>query len=397
MTHELGWLLFFVALIVSVIIHEAGHFLTAKRFGMKATQFFAGFGPTLWSFQRGETEYGLKAILAGGYVKIVGMTDLEEVAPEDEPRAFYRQATWKRTIVLAAGSFMHFVIALVLFWALLLLIGTSKVSLTLTQVSCVKVAVTDVCSQNTPAPAHDAGLQPGDTLISYNGTQLKDWDQFSKAVQDGGITPATLVFERAGAVKTVTLTPSTVKDSQGNVALLPDKKPVPKIGVSSVKATSYNALTAIPKAFSVFGTSVKETVANVTNLPSEVAHAFDSGRTADNSPASVIGVGKIAGDAVSSGSLADRVAGFLGIVAALNLFVGLFNLLPLLPLDGGHIAILWFESVRSRLARLFDKPDPGRVDIVKLTPALYAVLVLIVGLSVTLLAADIVNPIANPF
>jgi membrane-associated protease RseP (regulator of RpoE activity) len=399
MIHELGWLLFFVALIVSVCIHEAGHFVMAKRFGMKATQFFAGFGPTLWSFQRGETEYGVKAIPAGGFVKIIGMTDLEEVAPEDEPRAFYRQAGWKRTIVLAAGSFMHFVIALVLIWIALLLVGTTKQTLTLDSVSCVKVLTSDTCGSSTPAPALSAGLKPGDTLVSYDGKPVTSWADFSTDVRNGGLSPATVVVSRNGALKTFTMTPSTVIDpTTGKTLVDSNNKPVPKIGVGPVSQhTTYNVLSAIPTTFSSFGSAVSQTVTGVTKLPSEVANAFDKGRTADNSPASVIGVGKIAGDAVASGSFADRVAGFLGIVAALNLFVGLFNLLPLLPLDGGHIAILWFEGVRSRLAKLFHKPDPGRVDIVKLTPALYAVLILIVGLSVTLLAADIVNPIANPF
>jgi membrane-associated protease RseP (regulator of RpoE activity) len=399
MTHELGWLLFFVALILSVCIHEAGHFVTAKTFGMKATQFFAGFGPTLWSFQRGETEYGVKAIPAGGFVKIIGMTDLEEIAPEDEPRAFYRQAGWKRTIVLAAGSFMHFVIALVLIWIGLLLVGTSNTTLTLDSVGCVKVLTTDTCGASTPAPALAAGLKPGDTLISYDGVPLTSWEQFTKAVQTGGFAPATVVAKRDGVVKTFTMTPAQVKDpATGKVLLGDNKKPAPKIGVGpKIHSVSYNVFSAVPEAFATFGSGVSQTVTGVTKLPSEIGHAFDTGRQADNSPASVIGVGKIAGDAVASGSLADRIAGFLGIVAALNLFVGLFNLLPLLPLDGGHIAILWFEGARSQLARLFRRPDPGRVDITKLMPALYVVLVLIVGLSVTLLAADIVNPIANPF
>ncbi|MDX6255846.1 MAG: hypothetical protein QOJ11_2180 [Frankiales bacterium] len=399
MIRELGWLLFFVALITSVIIHEAGHFVTAKRFGMKATQFFAGFGPTLWSFQRGETEYGVKAIPAGGFVKIIGMTDLEEVAPEDEPRAFYRQAGWKRTIVLGAGSFMHFVIALVLIWIGLLLVGTTKQTLTLDSVSCARATASQTCTPASPAPALAAGMKPGDTLVSYNGKPVKTWAAFSTDVQNGGLSPATVVVSRDGVLKTFTMTPATViNPTTGKTLVGQDNKPLPKIGVGPVNQhTTYNVLTAIPTTFSTFGSAVSQTVTGVSKLPSQVAHAFGANRTADNSPASVVGVGKIAGDAVASGSVADRVAGFLGIVAALNLFVGLFNLLPLLPLDGGHIAILWFEGVRSRLARLFHKPDPGRVDIVKLTPALYAVLILIVGLSVTLLAADIVNPIANPF
>ena len=397
MIHELGWLLFFVALIGSVCIHEAGHFVMAKRFGMKATQFFAGFGPTLWSFQRGETEYGVKAIPAGGFVKIIGMTALEEVAPEDEPRAFYKQQAWKRTVVLAAGSFMHFVIALVLFWAVLLLIGTSTVGLKLTSVTCARGTVETKCTATAPAPAQAAGLRAGDTLVSYDGKAVKDWDGFTKAVEAGGVAPSTVVVKRDGVLKTFSLTPVTVTDSTGAVLKGTNGKPAPKLGVSSLQETSYNVLTAVPKSFTLFGETTKETVVGLGKLPSAITHLFDKGRSADNSPASVVGVGKIAGDAVASGSFSDRAAGLLGIVASLNLFVGLFNLLPLLPLDGGHIAILWFETVRSRLARLFRRPDPGRVDIAKLTPALYAVLILIVGLSVTLIAADIVNPIANPF
>jgi membrane-associated protease RseP (regulator of RpoE activity) len=397
MIHELGWLLFFIALIGSVCIHEAGHFLTAKRFGMKATQFFAGFGPTVWSFQRGETEYGIKAIPAGGFVKIIGMTSLEEVAPEDEPRAFYKQKAWKRTIVLAAGSFMHFVIALVLFWAVLLLIGTTNVSLKLTSVTCARGSVDTKCSATAPAPALAAGLRVGDTIVSYDGKTLKDWDAFTLAVQDAGVKPATVVVKRDGQLKTFNLTPVTVKDANGKVLLTDKDKPAPKLGVSSVKTTDYSVLTAVPKAFTLFGETTKETVTGLGKLPSAITHLFDKDRSADNSPASVVGVGQIAGDAIATGSFAERTAGLLGIVASLNLFVGLFNLLPLLPLDGGHIAILWFETARSRLAKLFRRPDPGRVDITKLTPALYAVLILIVGLSLTLIAADIVNPIANPF
>ena len=398
MIHELGWLLFFVALMLSVCIHEAGHFVMAKRFGMKATQFFAGFGPTLWSFQRGETEYGVKAIPAGGFVKIIGMTSLEKVAPEDEPRAFYRQAGWKRTVVLAAGSFMHFVIALVLLWATLLLVGTAKETLTLDSVSCVKALTTDTCSAGVPAPALRAGLAAGDTLVSYDGTALTSWAQFTEAVQAGGTSPATVVVRRGGALRTFTMTPTTVKDPAGKVLLGANGRPAAKIGVGSqVKSTDYTVLSAVPAAFSTFGTGVVQTVKGIGKLPGQLTHLFDKDRSAENSPASVVGVGKIAGDAVAAGTVAQRVAGFLGIVAALNLFVGLFNLLPLLPLDGGHIAILWFEGARSWLARLFHKPDPGRIDLVKLTPALYAVLILIVGLSVTLLYADIVNPIANPF
>src|SRR3954452_20084092 len=176
MAYALGVILFAVGILVSVCLHEAGHMYTAKAFGMKVTRYFVGFGPTLWSFKRGETEYGFKAIPAGGFVKIIGMTDLEEIAPEDESRAFYRQKGWKRTIVLASGSFVHFAIAIFLIWCGLLLVGTASTTLTLNSVTCVKELTTDQCSDGTAAPALNAGLKPGDTLVSYNGTQLKDWD-----------------------------------------------------------------------------------------------------------------------------------------------------------------------------------------------------------------------------
>jgi membrane-associated protease RseP (regulator of RpoE activity) len=293
---------------------------------------------------------------------------------------------------------MHFVIALVLFWAVLLLIGTSKATLTLDSVGCVRVTTDQICAAGLPAPASDAGVQAGDTLVSYNGVPLKSWEKLSSAVAAGGFKPATLVVDRGGVRRAFTMTPAEAKDAKGKVLLGTDNKPAPKIGVSPViDTTHYNVLTAVPETFVLFGETTKETVTGLGKLPTAISHLFDKGRSADNSPASVVGVGKIAGDAVAAGSFSDRAAGLLGIVASLNLFVGLFNLLPLLPLDGGHIAIVWFESLRSRLARLFRRPDPGRVDITKLTPALYAVFILIVGLSVTLIAADIVNPIANPF
>ena len=184
---------------------------------------------------------------------------------------------------------MHFVIALVLLWAGLLLVGTTNTSLTLTQVSCAKGTVADTCSPSTPAPAKAAGIQPGDTLVSYDGKALKSWDAFITAVQDGGTKPATVVYKRDGVVHTTTVTPVTVKDSSGQTLLIDpakDPRPAPKIGVSSVRTTHYNALSAVPQAFATFGTGVSDTVTGLGKLPSQIAHAFDKGRTAANSPAS---------------------------------------------------------------------------------------------------------------
>ncbi len=205
-----GIVAFVVVLLASVMIHEAGHFATARAFGMKATEFFVGFGPTLWSRRRGETEYGVKAIPAGGFVKIVGMTDLEEVDPADEPRAFYRQPAWQRAIVLAAGSFMHFVIAFVLLIIVFALLGTPTTTTTIARVApCVPTdsAATSCATGDPASPALGAGMQPGDTVVSYAGQRIDDWQQLQAAIRASGGRQVQVVVDRGGEQQTLTLTP----------------------------------------------------------------------------------------------------------------------------------------------------------------------------------------------
>src|SRR4051794_2273438 len=182
MSYAFGVIAFSVALIVSVMLHELGHFATAKRYGMKATRFFVGFGPTLWSTHKGETEYGVKAIPAGGFVKIVGMTPLEQLEPGDEDRAFYRQPTGRRTVGLVAGSFMHFVICIVLVLFASLAIGqvvetTPALAKT---TDCVASGTDQTCGKGdaVQAPAKAAGVQPGDVVVAIDGKKVKDGDDF---------------------------------------------------------------------------------------------------------------------------------------------------------------------------------------------------------------------------
>jgi membrane-associated protease RseP (regulator of RpoE activity) len=390
MIQAVGWLLFFVALIACVLLHEAGHFVTAKAFGMKATQFFAGFGPTLWSVRRGETEYGFKAIPAGGFVKIVGMTPLEDIPSADEPRAFYRQKAWKRTIVLAAGSFMHFVIAFGLLFAIVLLVGRSDPTLTVDQVTCVNPPASGQCALGAPAPAKAAGLQPGDQVVAYAGTRVTSWDGLVAAIHAHGAAPAQLTVLRDGRERTLTVTPVETRTAVGTA---------PKIGVQpTVLTTHYGPASAVARTGRLFGSGVALTFESLGKIPGAIPKLYSNDRSADDSPASPIGVGKLAGDALaSSGSASAAAANFLSILVSLNVFIGIFNLLPLLPLDGGHLAIVWFERVRSGVARVLGRPDPGRVDLTKVMPVAYFVIVLFVGLSVLLLGADIVNPVSNPF
>jgi membrane-associated protease RseP (regulator of RpoE activity) len=399
----LGVLGFVVALLVSVMLHEAGHFLTARRFGMKATQFFFGFGPTLWSIRRGETEYGFKAIPAGGFVKIVGMTPLEEVEPGDESRVFYKQPAPQRAVVLAAGSFMHFVIAFVVLWLIFAVVGQSKVSTTIDTVSsCIPATETATCSASDGAsPAQTAGLQHGDRILAIDGKRITKWDDFSKALRakPGGTVSITWLHDGRQVTKEVTL-------ATARRASLDDPNKTETVGVLGVKPGTETVregpLAAIGRSGDAFGQSVVLSFKGIGAIPAAVPKLLDTlvhGKPRDtNSLTSVVGVARVSGQALQgSEPLAEKITFFLGIVVALNIFVGLFNLLPLLPLDGGHLAILGFEQARSGIYRLLGRRDPGRVDLRKLLPVAYLVLALFVGLSLLLVLADIVNPITNPF
>jgi membrane-associated protease RseP (regulator of RpoE activity) len=398
----LGVLTFVVVLLVSVAIHEFGHLLTAKRFGMKATEYFIGFGPRLWSFRRGETEYGLKAIPAGGYVKIVGMTDLEEVAPEDQPRAFYRQPAPQRLVVLAAGSVSHLVIGFLIFLFVLTVLGRPVQSTTVAEVSpCVPIAEDAPCSgADPPSPAAAAGLQPGDRIVAVGGTPVRTWTDATQAIRAAGGKTVPLVVERDG--RELRLTAGIVKRERQSRTDPARTETVGVLGVTGkivmARVAPVESLTTSARL--VWGTVVL-TGQVLVQIPGKIPELFDALSGGQRDPAGlvgVVGIARISGETLSSSDLpfAANFGAVLLQMAALNVFIGLFNALPLLPLDGGHIAVVLFETVRSRLYRVFGRPDPGRVDLTKLLPAAYVFLILLVGLTVLLLAADIVNPVQIP-
>ena len=385
----LGIVAFVLALLISVVLHEGGHFLFAKKFGMKATQFFVGFGPTIWSRQKGETEYGLKAIPAGGYVKIIGMTDLEEVDPGDEPRAFYRQPPGKRVIVLVAGSATHFVIAAVLLWAALWMGGQTSPDRVIvsTVQNCITAATTDNCGNLPPSPARQIGLLPGDELLAVDGQKVTSSQAFHDALANRGPTPVTVTYARGGHQTTVTtpLQPVTVNGQQ-----------VWRLGVGPTNPIEHvGPIGAIGRTPSLVGQLATGTVQAVANFPDKLKTIFSPNRDPAGA-VGVIGISRVSGDILSlpGESLATRVSSFLLIVAGVNFFVGVFNLLPLLPLDGGHLAVLGFEQLRDRLRRIRGYRGPlKRVDLTKLLPATYAVVAIFATLTVVLASADIVNPI----
>ncbi len=391
----LGVAIFVVALVISVMLHELGHFLTAKKFHMRVTQFFLGFGTTLWSMMRGETEYGVKALPFGGFVKITGMTSMEEIDVADEPRSFRRQPGWQRIIVLAAGSFMHFVLALFLLFVLAVAVGqqtsTNDVS---ALASCVPVS-NAALNSNSPCagaghaktPAEMAGVRANDTIISIDGHSIANWNQLRTVLKS---QPAhvklPMVVKRDG--RDVHL--------QVTLASIPGDS-VPYLGVESAVAYErQNPFSAIGFAGTQFAGTITSSVQAIGKLPAAIPDLFakDRARTPAGQVSSVVGVGAVTGDVVEAAiPWQAKIWLVLYLIASLNIFVGAFNLLPLLPLDGGHLAVVIYERVRAWFARLFGRPDPGLVDIQKLVPVSLLVFAVLVGVGTLLIAADIFNPV----
>ena len=414
MSFWIGVLIFAVGILVSVLLHEAGHLLTAKRFGMKATQYFAGFGPTLFSFRRGETEYGLKAVPAGGFVKIVGMTPLEPVEPADAPRAFWRFPLWQRTVVLVAGSATHFALALVIFYIAGISTGLPNPALQDYDALVHKAVIGQTqrcvvpdwdretglraCRDGDPvAPARTAGLQRGDRVVAVDGEEVAtygDLVRLIRATPPGQTVAVTIV--RDGARQTLDITPVASERPQ----LLDGDQEGPLVTVSSIGVTPryprsvlhYSAAGAVGGSVDFLGESVAQTFEAVAAFPSKVPKLLDAigGEERDpETPISVVGASRVGGEAVELG----LPIVFLTLLGGLNVFIGVFNLFPLLPLDGGHVAVAWYERARSWLAARRGRPDPGRVDYNKLLPVTYVVIMVFGGLTLLTLTADVVNPI----
>jgi membrane-associated protease RseP (regulator of RpoE activity) len=395
LTFLLGILIFIAALLISVMLHELGHFLTAKKFGMRVTQFFLGFGTTLWSVMRGETEYGIKALWFGGFVKITGMTSMEEIDVADEPRSFRRQPGWQRMIVLAAGSFMHFVLALFLFFVLAVAVGQQTSTNTVSGLaSCVPVSNAALNSGNPCAgagraktPAEVAGVKANDTIVSINGHPVSNWNQLH-----------TVLKSQPAGVKVPMIVKRGRRDVRLEVTLASiHKDPVPYLGVESAVAFErQNPLSAIAFAGTQFSDTITSSVQAIGKLPAAIPDLFAKNRasTPAGQVSSVVGVGAVTGDVVEASlPWQAKIWLVLYLIASLNIFVGAFNLLPLLPLDGGHLAIVIYERIRAWFARILGRPEPGLVDIQKLVPVSLLVFAVLIGFGTLLIAADIFNPV----
>jgi membrane-associated protease RseP (regulator of RpoE activity) len=392
----IGVVAFVVALLVSVMLHEAGHFVTARRYGMKATQFFLGFGPTVWSRRRGETEFGMKAIPAGGFVKIVGMTPLEEVEPGDEDRAFYKQPAGRRAVVLVAGSTMHFIIAIVLVYAAVLIGGVvnDKAPVLSAPASCVPATETASCAKNAPAsPAQQAGIKQGDRVVAVGSTQISSFDQFAKTIRAHPAGPVQVSIVRDGKPMTVTVDLVTAQRTSLTDSNKTEQVSVMGIGQDLV-VDHPGPVAAISKSASSLGQLFTGTFKALGALPGKLNTLFSPHRDPTGA-VGVYGIGRISADvAAAHEPMSLRIGSFLGLIAGLNFFIGVFNLLPLLPLDGGHLAVLGYEQGRDRWRRWRGYTGPlQRVDLQKLMPVAFAVVAVFVVLSVLILSADIINPI----
>jgi membrane-associated protease RseP (regulator of RpoE activity) len=391
MSYAVGVIAFVVALLLSVVLHEAGHFATAKAFGMKASRFFVGFGPTIWSFRRGETEYGVKVLPAGGFVKIEGMTQLEEMPPGEESRAFWRQPAGQRAVVLVAGSLVHFIIAILVVFGYLAITHDDPIKAvagtTVGGVSkCLDVNPDGTCPAGAAAAPALGKFQAGDRIVAVDGQPITSGQQLISRIQASPGQALTVTVLRRGRPVVLTVTPQT--ETAGG-------RTIGKIGIEQDIVPAHVSVGgSFARTFTALGEYTKLSAQAIGDLPHELAQIFEGQPRSPDGAASIVDIARVSGQvAESHTSIGERIGAILLIVAELNFFVGIFNLLPLLPLDGGHLAILAFEEARTRVYRLVGRPDPGRVDIMKVLPVTYAVVAVFVGLSLILIYAGITNPI----
>lgn len=396
LVYILGIALFALGICVSIALHEAGHMVSAKSFGMKVRRYFIGFGPTLFSFRRGETEYGLKAIPLGGFCDIAGMTALDEVTPDESPRAMWRFKTWKRTVVLAAGSFTHFVLGFLVLYLMAVTMGlpnlndkaaVSEVSDCVRDAATVEQANDPTCRPGDPAPARAAGIQPGDEIVMVGGQPTETWSDLLEAVQNtSGPTEVQVLRDDQRVPLTVDIAEVTRPTPDGGT------EQVGAIGVAKAGLLPYGPVEAVGGSVSFTGEILVQTWHRLLEFPEKipkVVEAIFGGERDPETPVSVVGASRIGGEAVAHGLWEV----FVLLLATLNFFVGIFNLLPLLPLDGGHIAVTWYERIRDWVRKLRGKSAGGPVDYTRLGAA--TAIVVVIGGAVVLLTitADIVNPI----
>ncbi len=385
-----GAVIVVAAILVMIMLHELGHFVTARWAGMRVTDFFVGFGPVLWSIKRGDTRYGVRGFPLGGYVRVIGMNNLEEVAPEDEDNTYRSKSYWQRVRFAGAGSFMHFVIAFVLMVVLLAGFGrVDRVAPTSTTLEAVAPSFT---AGGPPTPARQAGLRAGDKLISIDDTAVNTWDDAADIISANPGRSLSMTIEREGLRFATSVTPQDARTAAEKASGV---KPAGRIGIQSkpdLTVQHYSVPQALWSAgFEVKTLTVESTEALVGLFKSDSIKRYGEQLTktgpADpstegNRLLSPVGVFRIADSQAEAG-----VAAVLFLLIAINIFVGIFNLVPLPPFDGGHIAVATYEAIRSRISG-----KRHMIDMAKLLPVAYMVIIALFFLSLSALWLDIVHP-----
>jgi membrane-associated protease RseP (regulator of RpoE activity) len=378
-----------LAVVFMIFLHELGHYLTARWSDMKVTEFFIGFGPRLWWFRRGETDYGVKPIPAGAYVKVVGMNNLEEVDPVDEPRTYRQKSYPRRLAVGLAGSAMHFLLALACIYTLLAFVGLPDGRL-ITERDASTVADWEIDHVEPGAPADVAGLESGDRVVAVDGRPVENFEELREEISDRPGADVVLLVENGGAQRTVTVTLAGENSEGDEVGFLGIGPGLPVETVGPVAA--------VGQTFVEFGRIARLTGESLVRFfsPSGLADFFSDATSGDepsggggsgapensNRVVSILGALQIGAQLTES-----SFAAFLLFFVMLNVFVGMFNLIPLLPLDGGHVAIATYERIRSRNGVRY------HADVAKMLPVAYAVVAILVLVGITALYLDIVDPI----
>lgn len=424
----LGIVVFVVGLLFSIAWHELGHLSTAKLFGIRVPQYMVGFGPTLWSRHKGETEYGIKAIPLGGYIRMIGMfppgddgritarstspwrgmiedarsAAFEELGPGDEKRLFYTRAPWKRVVVMFAGPFMNLILAFALFLTVLMGFGISQQTTTVSSVSQCVIAQSenrDTCEKtDAPSPAAAAGLKAGDKIVSFDGVRTDEWNRLSDLIRANPGKDVSIVVDRGGQDVTLHAKIATnqvaKKDSRGQIV----QGQYVDAGFLGFSAATGIVRQDFGQSVTWMGDRLGEAAHSIASLPAKVPAlwnaAFDGAPREPDSPMGVVGAARVGGEIFTLDiPPTQQLAMALMLVAGFNLSLFLFNMLPLLPLDGGHIAGALWESLRRNLAKLLRRPDPGPFDVAKLMPVAYVVAGVFICFTLLVLVADVVNPV----
>jgi len=417
----LGILFLVFVVMISIGLHEIGHLAPAKKFGVKVTQYMIGFGPTIWSKKKGDTEYGLKAIPLGGYIRMIGMVppprdgkdatgpfaeivnsarkqSMEEIEPGDENKVFYKLSVPKKLTVMVGGPFMNLVLAFVFFAISFSAIGFPAATNQVKQVvSCLPSDVDvlgDCLVGTTPSPALAAGIKAGDEIIKFSGKEISNWEELASAIQSSRAESVIISVLREG--KTVELNAEIVNAVRPQSAnATEENKASPYLGIAPQIIMEKQPISSV---FQTLGEITVGTGKVLWNLPNRVSQLFGAAFLGEQRDpeglVGIVGVTRVGGEiAAADIPVVWRVATLLNLAGGLNMALFLFNLLPLLPLDGGHAAGAIYEGLRRQVAKLRRLPDPGPADTSKMLPFAYSVAILLIGLSMLLLYVDVVNPV----